>query len=198
MGRGPRYRVAFRRRRMNLTDYKMRKTMICSKIPRLIVRFSLKYIYVQLAEAYLKGDKILASACSKELDKFGWRATYRNTPAAYLIGLLLGKRALAIGVENAILDIGLKKPSVGSRVFAVLKGVIDAGLKVPCNERVFPSEERIKGEHIASYAKMLEEDQQRYEKTFSRYLSQDSNPKQLPDFFLHVKNNLLNIIESSG
>ena len=31
---------------------------------------------------------------------------------------------------------------------AVVKGVIDAGIKVPSNEETFPSEERINGEHL--------------------------------------------------
>ena len=31
---------------------------------------------------------------------------------------------------------------------AVVKGVVDAGLKVPSNEETFPSEERINGEHL--------------------------------------------------
>ena len=31
---------------------------------------------------------------------------------------------------------------------AVVKGVVDAGLKVPSNEETFPPEERINGEHL--------------------------------------------------
>jgi len=173
----------------------MRKAMILSGMPRLVVRFSLKYVYVQLTEASMSGDRILASACSKELEKFGWRASYGNTSAAYLTGLLLGKRVLAIGVEDAILDIGLRKPSAGARVFAVLKGVIDAGLKVPCDERVLPSEERIKGEHIASYAgKISEEDQQRYRRQFSQYLSRGLDTERLTDHFDHVRDNVLSAV----
>ncbi len=34
------------------------------------------------------------------------------------------------------------------RMAAALKGVIDAGLKVPANEETFPTESRINGEHL--------------------------------------------------
>ncbi len=188
MGRGPRYHVAFRRRRANLTDYRMRKVMILSGVVRLVVRSSLKHIYTQLIEAYPSGDNILATVCSKELGKFGWKTFYKNTSAAYLSGLLLGKKALAIGVEEAILDIGLRQPSTGAKVFAVLKGAVDAGLKIPYDKKVLPSEERIKGEHIVSYVKKLfEEDPQRYEIQFSK----GSKPEQLVNNFNHVKENIL-------
>ena len=39
-------------------------------------------------------------------------------------------------------------PTKGSRIFASLKGILDAGIDIPHNEEVLPSEERIKGEHI--------------------------------------------------
>ena len=31
---------------------------------------------------------------------------------------------------------------------AALKGVVDAGLKIPANEETFPAESRINGEHL--------------------------------------------------
>ncbi len=174
----------------------MRKAEVSSGTPRLIVRFSSKYVYAQLAEATVSGDKILAAACSKELEKLGWKASYQNTSAAFLTGLLLGKRALAGGVEEAILDIGLRKPSAGACVFAVLKGAVDAGLQVPHDEDVLPSEERLRGEHVASYAKkMLEEDKERYERIFSQYLSKSLRPEQFTEHFQNVKDSVLNTVK---
>ena len=193
MGKGPRYHVAFRRRKANLTNYKSRKAMILSGLPRLVVRFSLNYISAQLIEASANGDKVLASACSRELVKFGWQASSRNTPAAYLTGLLLGKRALILGFKEAILDIGLRRSSGGAKVFATLKGAVDASLQVPYNGEILPSDERISGEHIASYAKkMFDVDQQLYNKTFSKYLSKGLNPENLTNHFLSVKDNIFN------
>jgi len=52
-----------------------------------------------------------------------------------------------------------KTPVKGSRVFAALKGAVDAGLKVPHSESILPDESRIKGEHIAAYAKSLDEEE---------------------------------------
>jgi len=166
--------------------------MILSGKLRLIVRLSSKYLYIQLAEPSELGDNVLAFVCSKELGKFGWKASSCNTSAAYLSGLLIGKRALDLGIKEAILDIGLRRPSIGARVFAVLKGVTDAGLSVPYNEKILPSDERIASEHIASYAKkLLEEDQQKYGRIFSYHLSQGLKPESLPDHFRIVKNNII-------
>jgi large subunit ribosomal protein L18 len=169
----------------------MRRAMIRSEIPRLVVRLSLKYIYVQIAKAYRAGDKILVTACSKELHKYGWKASCKNVPAAYLVGLLLGSRAKILGVEDAILDLGLKKPSSGARAFAVLKGVLDAGLKVPCDDQILPSEERIRGIHIASYAKKMFIEPQDHQILFSRYISRGFSPTQLTDHFHLIRKNVL-------
>jgi len=191
--RGPRYHVPFRRRRENLTDYHMRKTMIRSNKLRIVVRLSSKYIYIQLIEPSVNGDRVLASVCSKELKEFGWNFSYSNTSSAYLSGLLLGKKAFIIKINEGILDIGLRSSSSGSRVFAVLKGLIDMGLKVPHNKQILPSDERIRGEHIAAYAiKLREEDEQRYERLFCEYLSKGIKPEQLPEYFDKTRENILN------
>lgn len=188
MGRGPRYRVMFRRRRQKRTDYRMRKTMIVSKALRLVVRTSLSNTQMQVAQALLIGDKMLASANSKSLASYGWRAPSGNIPAAYLTGYLLGKRAVAAGLEEAILDIGLTRNTNGARVFAALKGATDAGLSIPHDEGVLPSNERIGGEHIAEYAKRLREaDPTAYEKRFSQYHSKDLRPEELPKHFGQIK-----------
>jgi len=65
--------------------------------------------------------------------------------------VLLGKKALAKGVENAILDIGVQRSVKGSRLYAAVKGVLDAGMHVPVSEEMLPSEERLLGKHIASH-----------------------------------------------
>jgi len=38
---------------------------------RLVVRFSNRFVYCQIAYATIEGDKILASATSKELSRYG-------------------------------------------------------------------------------------------------------------------------------
>jgi len=47
-----------------------------------------------------------------------------------------------------VLDIGLAASSPGSRVYAALKGMCDAGLDIPHSEEVYPDEDRLNGAHI--------------------------------------------------
>jgi len=148
MARGPRYKVPFRRRREGKTDYRCRAKLLRARIPRAVVRQSLKHIAVQFIEYSPEGDRVLASAHSKDLEKKGWRGFKGNTPTAYLTGYLAGKRALSKGIETAVLDIGLRPPTKGSSRFAVLKGMVDAGLEIPHGEELLPTEERLMGAHI--------------------------------------------------
>ena len=149
MAHGPRYRVARRRRREGKTDYRKRINLLKSRQPRAVIRRSLRNLRIQFVEFDSKGDRIIASAEGIELEKFGWKGSVSNTPAAYLTGYLAGKRALKAGVEKAVLDVGLQTPTKGSRVFASLKGLLDAGMDIPYSEDVLPSEDRIKGKHIS-------------------------------------------------
>ncbi len=188
MGHGPRYRVPWKRRREGKTNYYKRLKLIKSGKPRMVVRKSLKYIVVQFAEARIGGDKMIAVAHSKELEKkYGWKGGTANTSAAYLTGLLAGFRARLAGVEEAVLDIGLADPVPGSRVFAALKGALDAGLKIPHSEEILPPEERIRGEHIALWAEDLaKNDPEKYKKQFSKYLERGFKPEGLPSHFEEV------------
>lgn len=148
MAHGPRYRVARRRRREGKTDYRRRIGLLKSRQPRAVIRRSLRNFRIQFVEFDPKGDRIIAAAEGVELGKYGWKGSFSNTPAAYLTGYLAGKRAVKAGVERAVLDIGLQTPAKGSRIFASLKGLLDAGIDIPHGEEVLPSEERIRGDHI--------------------------------------------------
>jgi len=61
-------------------------------------------------------------------------------------------KAQKAGYEKAILDIGLNRASVGARVFAALKGAVEAGLDVPFGESILPDDDRVRGAHIEAYA----------------------------------------------
>ena len=149
MKKGPRYHVKPRRHRQRKTDYHLRLKLLQSKKPRIVVRTSLKAIRVQFIEYGPQGDKILVSAISNELVKnYGWKHSVSTTPAAYLTGLLAGKRALEQGVEQGVLDIGLYHPTVGGKMFATLKGVLDAGVSCPHDKEMLPKEDRIAGAHL--------------------------------------------------
>ncbi len=150
MAQGPTYRVKFRRRREGRTNYYRRMRLLQSRRPRLVVRKTNTTTIVQIINASVVGDSTLASAISTELANHGWVAGTANTPSAYLTGLLAGLRAKSRGVKEAVLDIGLNPPVKGSRVYAALKGAIDAGLEIPHNPEVLPDEARISGEHIVA------------------------------------------------
>lgn len=190
---GQSYRVPFRRKREGKTDYRLRKRLISSGKPRLVVRKSLKHTAVQIVEAKPSGDRILASAHSTELTKkYGWLGGCGNLSAAYLTGLLAGHRALLKGTKEAVLDIGFNTPSKGSRLFAGLKGAIDSGLKISYSADVLPDESRIRGEHIANYAKQLgSANPELYQRLFASYLAQKLKPESLSEYFESVKNKIL-------
>ncbi len=153
MAKGARYRVQFRRARTGKTDYRARKQMLFSRKPRLVVRKSLKHTNLQLVLPEKAGDVTLVSANTGELEKYGYTGGKGNIPSAYLAGLLLGYRAKKKGHAEAILDMGLYHATKGGIIFAALKGATNAGLEIPHNPDVFPSEERILGKHIDKYKK---------------------------------------------
>ena len=197
MARGPAYTVPYRRRREGKTDYRLRKKLIISKMPRLVVRKTNKHIITQLVGATVIGDIVITSAHSQELrKKYGWLGDLNNLPAAYLTGLLCGLRAVDKGVKKAILDIGLHTPSRGAAVFAAMKGFVDAGVEVPHNESILPDESRIRGEHIAKYAEILSSEKpEEYSKRFSEYLSRKLPPENLPEHFEEIKKKILTDFE---
>ena len=92
------------------------------------------------------------------------------------------------GYKNAILDIGIFRPVKKTRLFAALKGVIDAGLEIPHSEDIFPDDEHIQGQHISNYAKLIESnDIEKYNKQFSKYLKNKVNPKKISQLFTSTK-----------
>lgn len=148
MATGPRYKVAFRRRRENRTDYYARRKLLASHETRAVVRRSNRNITVQFVDFAMDGDRIIASADTKKLAKMGWTHSCSTVPAAYLVGYAAGLRAKKAEVGYAVLDLGMQTPQHGGVLFAVAKGMIDAGLEIPCSEDVLPAEDRINGKHI--------------------------------------------------
>lgn len=197
MAKGPAYTVPYRRRREGKTDYRLRKKLILSKLPRLVVRKTNRNFIAQVVMATVIGDIVITSAHSRELRrKFGWLGSLNNLPAAYLVGLLCGLRAAAKGVEKAILDIGLHTPSKGATVFAAMKGFVDAGVEVPHDESILPDESRIRGKHIAKYAELLASTStEKYTRYFSEYLARGLPPEKLPEHFDTIKEKILNSFE---
>lgn len=116
MSGGYRYKVPFRRRRENKTNYHKRLKLLSSKKPRVVVRKTNKKIIIQLIEYNPTGDIVLASAMSSELSLYGYNQNKRNIPAAYLTGFLFGLKVKKMDIDEAILDIGLNTSIKGSNL----------------------------------------------------------------------------------
>ncbi len=185
MAQGSRYKVAFKRRKEGKTNYGARLKLIELDKLRLVVRITNNHVIAQVVKVALEGDETLVSAHSNEIKKMGWLGSTKNTSAAYLTGFLCGKKALNEGIDEAILDIGLRSPTKGTNIFAVLKGAVDAGLNIPHGSAILPSDERINGEHVAQYAESLSDDE--LNKKFSGYIKNGLSPKDLPDHFGKIK-----------
>lgn len=178
--------VQYRRKRTGYTDYKVRLALLKSRKPRLVLRKTMQYVLAQLVEYSPAGDKVLVTVSSKELEKQGWKFSKNSIPAAYLTGLLLGKKA---NVKEAIVDLGNNVSKRESRLYAVVKGAIDAGMSIPVSEEVLPREERVNGSHIAAYASKLSKEE--YNKRFSGYAKKKLSPEKMPEEFEKVKKSIM-------
>lgn len=191
---------------------------------RLVVRFTNKDIICQIVYAKVQGDFVFTAAYSHELPRYGIKYGLTNWSAAYATGLLVARRALTkLGLADkyegvvdpdgtmsiteriddyprpfkVFLDVGLKRTSTGSRVFAALKGASDGGINIPHSENRFPGydietkeldaevlRKYIFGGHVSEYMSMLlEDDEERYQKQFSGLISDGIDCDQLEDMY---------------
>jgi len=93
------------------------------------------------------------------------------------------------------LDTGLVRTSTGARVFSALKGATDGGLDIPHNDKRFAGydvqdksldsetlERYIKGGVTAEYAEeMQEEEPEKFQEHFKKYLDEDQDPTELEE-----------------
>jgi large subunit ribosomal protein L18 len=148
-----RYSVAYRRKRERRTDYRNRLDLLKSGKNRLVIRKTNTNIIAQIVSYDPSGDKVLFMSHSHDLKKQGWKFSTGNLPAAYLTGVMVGAKARKNKVSEAILDMGTTPSVKGSRIYACVKGALDAGLTIPCSKEILPSEDRIIGKHIDNYRK---------------------------------------------
>ncbi len=141
--------MKLRRKREGKTDYKKRLGLIKSEKPRLVVRKLSRMITAQIIKYEADGDKTLVTTTSKEIAKLGYQGNRKNTPAGYLVGLIIAKKAQKAGITEVVPDIGFHAPSKGATIFSVLKGTKDGGLKMNLDEKILPTQERLYGEHIS-------------------------------------------------
>jgi len=136
-----------RRRRLEAkTDYKARLILLKSGKPRLVVRRTNRYIIAQIVTTDIAQDKVIKSVMSKDLISKGWpedkQGSLKSKSAAYLTGYLLGKEVQS-KIPQAIFDIGMNRNLEKSRLYAVLKGALDAGLNVPHSPEVLMTDEEV-------------------------------------------------------
>jgi large subunit ribosomal protein L18 len=141
----------FNRRTRQQTDYHLRLRLLKSNLTRIVVRRSNKNILVQFVEYSENGDKIITSAKSNDLKKLGFTLNTGNIVSAYLTGYLAGKKALKSDAgKDCIVDLGLQNSLYGTRLFAAVKGAMDAGVNIRVSDVVFPPQERLEGKHLST------------------------------------------------
>ncbi|GBF93315.1 60S ribosomal protein L5 [Raphidocelis subcapitata] len=100
---------------------------------------------------------------------------------------------------RCLLDAGLKRTSTGAKTFAALKGALDGGLDIPHNEKRFVGwtkeeggdaevlKKYIYGGHVAEYMEeMEEEDPEKYNRHFAKYIDEDLDADSLEDKYKEV------------
>jgi len=145
------FRMPFRRRREGKTNYKKRLALLKSGKTRLVVRKTNRRVIAQFVNYSEQGDQTVVMVDSRDLKQYGFEGKC-NTPSAYLVGLLAGKMALKKGIKEAIADI-VDVPTRGALVFAVVKGVVDAGVNVPFSADKVVVEDRLLGTHLGEDVK---------------------------------------------
>lgn len=185
------YVHTLKRIRERKTNYHKRSSLLLSKKRFITIKVTNQNILTQIIEPSITGDKVITSAHSTNLPKFGWKGSLNSLPACYLTGLLLGKKAIFKGINNAILYTG--KDTFTERISACLKGLIDGGIEIPSSEGSFPSNERISGEHISTYASDLKSDAETYNKRFSTIIKNGLNPENYKSHFEECKEKIMNI-----
>lgn len=147
--------VQYRRKREGKTNYKNRLNLLVSRKNRVVVRKSLSGVQVQIVEYLPDGDHVLLSVHSRDLKKYGLTRINGNIAVAYLTGLLCGKKAKDKKVTSGILDLGLQRAHPKGKLFAVAKGLIDAGFELPVDEKALPSDDDVSGKKIEEFASNL-------------------------------------------
>jgi large subunit ribosomal protein L5e len=163
---------------------------ICAAYSHELPKYGMKAGLTNYAAAYATG-----LLCARRLlTKYDLAETYEgnseNLGQEYHVEADGDKRPF-----KCYLDVGLVKTSTGAKVFAALKGAVDGGLDIPHNDKRYAGydlqdksldsdtlERYIKGGVVAEYAEeMQEEEPEKFQEHFRKYLSEDFDPTELED-----------------
>ena len=137
-----------KRRREGKTDYLKRMGLLKSGLPRLAFRKTNKYLLSQYILSHEAKDKIVVGINSKSLLKYGWPkealGSLKSISAAYFLGMVTGRKIIKKNLETPILDFGLYRTLHKTKLYAFVKGIADAGVKIKYDKKTFPEEDRIK------------------------------------------------------
>ncbi len=141
-----------RRRKENKTDYLKRIKLLKSNRPRVVFRKTNKYFISQYITSKEAQDRIEIGLNSRQLLNYGWpksrEGSLKSIPASYLLGILTGKKIKEKKLKTPIVDFGIMRVLHRSRPSAFVKGLLDSGLDIKTQEKIFPNEERITGKHM--------------------------------------------------
>ena len=170
------YVHTLKRIRTHKTNYRKREALLISKLDFVTIKISNQNVIAQVLKPEIQGDIVRVSTHSRELRRYGWKGSLNSLPACFLVGLVLGRKALEKGVDKAVLYIG-NKPFT-SRIADCMKGIVQAGINIPISSESYPTEHRLNGQHIAEYAlKIKTEDINKYNKYFSSLLKEGLVPE---------------------
>merc|ERR1712054_685006 len=99
---------------------------------------------------------------------------------------------------HALLDVGLKPTTLGSKIFSAMKGAFDGGLEIPHSNKKFygfdadegeydaeAHKERILGGHVSGYMEALEEEEpEEFAKKFSKFVEAGIKADGVADMYL--------------
>ena len=179
------YVHTLKRIRQHKTNYRKRSGILIGRRPFIITKISGQNISAQALKPTLTGDIVIASAHSRELIRHGWKGSMNSMPACYLTGLLLGKKSIQKGATNAVLYTG--NNTFTTKVAACLKGIVDSGINIPVSKESLPGDDRVSGEHIANYANLLKDSEEKYNSRFSALLKQGLRPEDYPVHFEEIR-----------
>lgn len=158
-----------RRRLEGKTDYAKRIKLLRGNSPRIVFRKTNRYITAQYVTSKEAQDRIEIGITSKKLKEYGWPDEFdgslKSIPASYLTGLLIGREIIKKKLKTPIVDFGMIRAIKKTRIYAFLKGISDAGIKINCQQENFPEEEKINGKNMKEdFSKIFKEIKSKIEK----------------------------------
>jgi len=145
-------KTIYRRRREQKTNYLKRLKFLKSGTPRVVLRRTNKYFIAQYVESFEAKDSVKVGLNSSMLLSYGWPKTktgsLKSIPAAYLTGVLMGKKIQESKLTVPIMDLGLQRVLAKSRLQSFIKGLVDSGLDIAHRKEVLPATDRVEGKHM--------------------------------------------------